>query len=695
MILSALSIPLKSLNLKGCGTKKLASLSKLGAWTLKDLLSLYPRDYSDRSVLLTLNEITKTEGSSGTVKVKVLEHRLIGNRYKKFLKVLIQDETGQFGALLCFNRNFLKNTLTIGDSFFITGKFSKNYNEVQSSSFEIEPAGMQEEFKGKILPIYPLTEGLTQKHLREWIKNVLNHYCASLEEELPLWCLQKYHLMGIQEAITNIHFPKEFKAYTKARRRLIFEEFFFQKLFLLERKESLKNTKKERSSIPFHYKKAILQHLPFALMNYQLEALNAIEEKLFCEKPFSILLQGDVGAGKTIVALLAMLDAIEAGYQAALMVPTEVLAIQHYKTIRKLTQDLWLDVAILKGNMPKKERDNILSGLKNGEIKIVVGTHALFSEDVLYKNLGLAIIDEQHRFGVEQRYKLLSKGNGADLLLMTATPIPQSLALSLYGDLDLITMRGKITGRLPVKTWVVEEEAERLTNMHTWIKKTIQEEDGRAIFVYPLIQETEGTDLKNLMEEYKKLREIYQAQGCEAIHSGTPAEEKERIINEFRSGTIRVLAATTVVEVGLDIPNANIIVVENADNFGLSTLHQLRGRVGRNNKQGYMILIADSRVTESGKQRLDILRTEHDGFKIAEQDLLMRGPGDFIGNRQSGIFNIRLADIKQDMEILLQSSEAADILMKTDKHLESADHIITKQGFYQRMTSFTEAAESF
>lgn len=686
MLLSALSHPVS--NLKNCGPKRAALLKKLGIFTVKDLLLFFPRAYSDRTALVSLREAA--QNGSGTVRVKVIDHRLIGNRYKKFLKVIVQDTTGTFGALLCFHRNFLKNKLKQGDSFFITGKFSKNYNEIQSSSFEIEPIGENEEFTGKIMPVYPLTEGLNQNILRRLLQDTIKDYIPRLEEELPEWCIKHYRLYGGAKAIQAIHFPLSSNDYLEARRRLIFEEFFFQKLFLIDRKNQSRQTKNKRPEIAHNYQKAVIEHLPFSLMDYQKAALEELRKNMFSENVFSILLQGDVGSGKTLVALLAMLDAVECGYQAVLLVPTEVLATQHYRTIRNYTRDLWLDTALLTGNMSKKERDNILSGLKSGEIKIAVGTHALFSADVEYRNLGFAVIDEQHRFGVEQRYQLLSKGTGVDLLLMTATPIPQSLAQSLYGDLDLVTMRGKITGRLPVRTWVVEDNQERITSMHAWIKKTLAEDDGRAIFVYPLIEDTGKSDVKNLQDESEKLAGIYKDEGCISIHSGTPAPEKDQIIQDFRSGKIKVLAATTVVEVGLDVPDANIIVVENADHFGLSTLHQLRGRVGRNSKQGYMILIPGERVTEQGMQRLGILRNEHDGFRIAEQDLQMRGPGDFIGNRQSGMFNIRLADIKHDMQLLLDSGKAAEHLAKEDPAMEQTQHIITRESFHLRIKNYID-----
>lgn len=677
-------------NIKGVGQKSAEILEKIGIITVSDLINYFPRAYSDRSKLLTLNEAVLQ--GYGTVKLKVLDHRLIGNKYRKILKVIVQDEKDQFGALLCFNRNFLGKALVKDKSYYITGKYSKNYNEIQTNSFEYEEA--INEYEGKIYPIYPLTAGINQNQIRKLIKHVLNHYCKGIISDLPEYCEKEYKLLTTADAYQNIHFPLNLNNYHKARESLIFQEFFFQKLFLLERKEKNKKMKKKKSNIKFNYRNTIIKNLPFELMDYQKEALVKIEEAMFSPTVFSILLQGDVGSGKTITALLAMLSAVEAGYQTVLMVPTEVLANQHYRTIRSLTKDLWVDVAVLKGGMPKKDRDNILSGLKNGEIKILIGTHALFSDDVEYKNLGFVVIDEQHRFGVEQRYKLLSKGEGVDLLLMTATPIPQSLALSLYGDLDLIVMRGKIKGRLPVKTWVIEDNEQRILKMHSWIKDTIKENNGRVIFVYPLIEESERLERKDLLNEYEKLKIIYEDIGCELIHSKTKDEDKDFIIESFKIGKTKVLAATTVVEVGLDIPEANIIVVENADTFGLSTLHQLRGRVGRNKKQGYMVLIADmDRISDQGLERLEIFKNETDGFKISEHDLIMRGPGDFIGKRQSGIFDIKLVDIKKDLELLIKSSYAAENVFKNDRFLEKPEHLKTKESFFKRINNYVERDE--
>lgn len=683
MILEQLNFPITSL--KGIGKKTAGILEADYVTSVGALLEYYPRAFSDRRKLQSLQQAAR-EGF-GTVKVKVIEHRMVGkSKWKQFLKILIHDGNS-FGALLCFNRNFLQDKLKEGLEFYITGKFAVAYNEIQASSFEYEEA--VHEYKGRILPVYPLKTGLTQNILRHSIEDALSKYFREIEDELPRGLIEKNGLLRKREAVKQIHFPPDFSAYNRARRTLIYEDFFFQKLFLLKRKETVKKIAKTRKTIPFKLKKALIKSLPFRLTGYQKKAVEALESHLFSASVFSVLLQGDVGSGKTLVALLAMLCVVETGSQCALMVPTEVLAGQHYNNIKKMTRELGLDVALLTGSLKKRERDNILSGLKSGEIKIIIGTHALFSPDVIYMDLGLAVIDEQHRFGVDQRYNLLSKGDAVDLLLMTATPIPQSLALTLYGDMDLVVMKGTIAGRKPVKTWVINDEKERLAGMYDWIKETIDKEDGRALFVYSLIEDSEKLDRKDLNAEYASLKKIFSSYGTGFVHSKVSPEDKETLIDDFRSGKIKILAATTVVEVGLDIPDANIIVIENAETYGLSTLHQLRGRVGRSGKQGYMILVTElSELTESGQKRLEIIKHQKDGFIIAEEDLKLRGPGDFIGKRQSGLPNIKLADLSRDMETLKAASSDACLLIEEDCELEKPDHFNTRKSFLHRLKSY-------
>lgn len=681
MILDNINYPITFL--KGIGNKYSNIFKKVGINKVSDLLEYFPRAFSDRTKLVSLKDACNQ--NTATVNVTVMDHKMIGKKYRQFLKVLVYDGTF-YGALVCFNRNYLKNTLTISKRFYVTGKFYFNYGEIQSSNFEFEKAS--KEYKGRILPIYSLTGGVTQTIFRRAIEDAINKYKYDVEDEIPQISISKRGLLTKRDALKNVHFPDNFKKYSKAKKTFIYEEFFFQRLFLLKRKEAIKKIEKDRPDIQFELKNIFLRSLPFELTDYQIKALEEIEKDIFSKHVFSKLLQGDVGAGKTLVALISMLSVIESGQQAALMAPTEVLATQHYRVIKKFTKELNLNIAIITGSLKKKERDNILQGLKSGELQIIIGTHSLISEDVEYKDLGYVIIDEQQRFGVEQRYQLLSKGKAVDLLLMTATPIPRSLAMSLYGDLEITMMRGLIKGRKPVKTWLINDDQKRIEKMHEWVKSIISEE-GRAIFVYSLIEDSEYMNNKDLNNEYNKLKNIYKNIGTGFVHSRVDPEEKEKIMSDFDNGNIKVLAATTVIEVGIDVPEANIIIVENAENYGLSTLHQLRGRVGRNNKQAYMVLITDiNKLTETGKKRLELMTTEHDGFKIAEEDLLIRGPGDFLGSRQSGLPGYKFADIRTDMEILKESSEDAEELLKKDSELKNSENYNVRTSFMNRLKTY-------
>jgi ATP-dependent DNA helicase RecG len=680
LILEHLNHPVSSL--KGIGQKYSKILEKIGVRSVGNLLEYFPRTFSDRTKTVDLKEAL-TLGTA-TVKVLVTDHRMIGKKHHQFLKVLVNDGNN-YGALVCFNRNYLSGVLKIGEYFYITGKFNSNYGEIQSSNFDIEEA--TDDYKPRILPVYPLTEGLTQNVFRHAIEDALKKFRLDIENELPERFIEKRQLLVKREALKNVHFPENFQKYHQAKKTFIYEEFFFQRLFLLKRKESVSKIKKIRNRIGFRLKDKFIKDLPFKLTDYQEQAIREIENDIFSDFVFSRLLQGDVGSGKTIVALITMLSVVESGYQCALMVPTEVLAFQHYSSMNKMCAGLGVKIGLLTGEVTKKDRQEILNGLKNGEINIIIGTHSLFSEDAVYNRLGYVVIDEQHRFGVEQRISLLSKGTAVDLLLMTATPIPRSLALSLYGDLELTVMKGAISGRLPVKTWFIDNKQERIAKMHDWIKEQIRD-NGRAIFVYPLIEDSDKSDFKSLESEYKKLKVIYK--DCTGfIHSRLSSEEKNSIMESFKNGDIKVLTATTVVEVGIDVPEANVIVIENADNYGLSTLHQLRGRVGRNNKQGYMVLIADEAgLTEDGKKRIEIMTRENDGFKIAEEDLILRGPGDFIGSRQSGLPDYKFADIRSDLEILKEASSDAEELYSADSDLQKIENHNTRTGFLYRLKTY-------
>ena len=676
------------LQLPGIGDKNLKLFQNVGVNSVADLLTYYPRRFSDRTETLTFREAVLRQEAA--VRVRVCDYRLIrrGPR-KQILKIIVSDGN-DYGCLVCFNRSFLRDALHQNQEYLVTGKWVHNYGEFQCSSFEYEDADktfsvMNE--PSKIIPIYSLTAKLTQKLLRNVMIFCLNKYLPKLEDELPQSIIERYGLSHKADTLRNMHFPISFDDYAKAKRTALFEEFFFQQLFLLSRKNKTCNINKERTPIQWTLKQKILAALPFSLTDYQEKALTEIESDLFGHRVMQRLLQGDVGCGKTIVAILAMADVVESGQQCAIMVPTEMLARQHYINIGRMCESAGISVDLLQGKMRKKDRDVLLKRIKSGETQIIVGTHSLFSKDVIYNNLGLAVIDEQHRFGVEQRFALVQKGECVDLLLMTATPIPQSLALSLYGDLELTTMRGKIAGRIPVKTWVIDDVAARIEKMYEWIK-TLLAQNGRAIIVYAQIDdetENDESNIKNLETEYEHLSEVFADYGTAMIHSRIDDEEKYRIVQQFREGTIKLIAATTVVEVGIDIPDANVIVIENAERYGLATLHQLRGRVGRNSKESYMVLISkfDS-LTEEGKKRLQVIKDNTDGFVIAEEDLMLRGPGDFIGLQQSGMPE-NLRNIRQELQLLEAARDDAKKIYEDDPNLSKPENLNTKKSFLERL----------
>ena len=677
------------LQIPGIGDKNLKLFQNVGVNSVADLLTYYPRRFSDRTETVSFREAVLRHEAA--VRVRVCDYRLIrrGPR-KQILKIIVSDGT-DYGCLVCFNRSFLRDALHQDHEYLVTGKWTYSYGEFQCSSFEYEEADKTFSVRNvpsKIIPIYPLTAKLTQKLLRNVMIFCLNKYLPKLEDELPYGSVEKYGLVHKADMLRNMHFPISFADYAAAKKAALYEEFFFQQLFLLSRRNKTCNINKERTPIQWTLKQKILAALPFSLTDYQEQALSEIEADLFGHRVMQRLLQGDVGCGKTIVAILAMADVVESGQQCAIMVPTEMLARQHYINIGRMCEPAGITVELLHGKMRKPQRERLLSRIKSGEVQIVVGTHSLFSKDVIYHDLGLAVIDEQHRFGVEQRMALVQKGECVDLLLMTATPIPQSLALSLYGDLELTTMRGKIAGRIPVKTWVIDDVAARIEKMYEWIK-TLLAQNGRAIIVYAQIDESDGENedinIKNLETEYEHLSQVFAEYGTAMIHSRIDDEEKYTIVQQFREGTIKLIAATTVVEVGIDIPDANVIVIENAERYGLATLHQLRGRVGRNSKESYMVLISKlDNLTEEGRKRLQVIKDNTDGFIIAEEDLMLRGPGDFIGLQQSGMPE-NLRNIRQELQLLEAARDDARQLFEEDPDLSKPDHLNVQKSFLERL----------
>lgn len=692
--------------LSGAGPATVKALSNLNIFTIGDLLSFYPRDYEDRSHRVSLNQFELSKKIHTAA--KVISHEYFGYGKMKTLKIIIRDETGS-ASLIAFNRSFLEKSLPVGSIISVTGTFAVKYNELQSSSFEavmISPDGNLEDYKNTILPdsgiipVYHLTAGITRKILTKLISSALKQYVIGIDSEVPEDIIKKRALLSKKDAIKKIHQPENLQDVTEARKTLIYEELYLFEKTMLKRAYTHKgalpgidfkeDAKDERCEITdtqndFSPKQAaLLETLPFSLTKDQLAVICKMNEEIdrgYKERAsltqestaplFTMqrLLQGDVGSGKTLVALFASLRVIDWGGQAVFMAPTEILARQHAENIAQYTEKLGIRVAFLTGNVKAAGRKTLLKALKEGEINILIGTHAVFSRDVVYKDLQLAVIDEQHRFGVLQRQAIIEKGKQLfnntyacpHLLMMSATPIPQTLALTVFGDLDISTIKTMPKGRKPVITYLVSEGHEQ--NAYNAVRQEL-DKGHQAYFVYPAIEEseddTENESIKSAERAFAELSKNYFSNyKCALIHSKIEEEQQSRILDDFRYGKIQLLFATTVVEVGVDVPNSTCMVIEQADRFGLSQLHQLRGRVGRGSSQGYCFLIYRKNITENGIERIKVLKETTDGFVIAEKDLKLRGPGEITGTIQSGDLQLEIADFSRDHEILLLAREDA------------------------------------
>jgi ATP-dependent DNA helicase RecG len=660
--------------IKGIGPKIALLLEKLGIKTVADLLLQFPRDYEDRRNMSTL----KTALTSKKINViaTVIAHDYIHTRKKPILKVYIKDQTDS-ACLVCFGRDYLKNVLVPGKSFFISGFFTYKFGEKQSSNFEIEAYDEKSERFSRIIPVYPLTAGLSQITMYKAVKNALLLYADKIDDELPQYIKEKYRFHSKSDDLMTVHLPDNDNALQKALKHFKYEELFYLQLVITRR--SLKRTVKrsQRSPIKHVLVNKFQKRLPFSLTADQQKAVASIQNDIFSPYPMAILLQGDVGCGKTLVAVISALSVIEAGEQVVFMAPTELLARQHAEHIAILTEPLGLKVAFLSGTVTGAQRKLLLKALRNGETDFIIGTHALFSLDVHYKKLGMIIIDEQHRFGVLQRKALVDKGINPDLLLMTATPIPRSLALTFFGDLKTTTIKTKPAGRKPIITHLAREGNEE--KVYRRVREELQA--GRqAYFIYPLIEESEKIDLKAAESMYAHLKQqVFKDFNVGLIHSKISEEEKKLTMEQFSRGRIHVLVATSVVEVGVDIAHATCMVIEHAERFGLSQLHQLRGRVGRSELQSYAFLIYSSQITEDAVKRLKIMMQTDDGFKIAEEDLKIRGPGALLGVEQSGFFKLNIADLTRDVEILLSAREEIKNIFQSDPGLLEPKHSVLRE----------------
>ena len=711
MRINDIKTPVSSIS--GIGPQLTKNLAKLNIFTVGDLLQYYPYNYEDRSVKVTLAEY-KTHPKIHTV-ARVMGHEWFGYGRMKTLKILINDGTAP-AELICFNRTFLENQLVPGSVITVTGTFYVKYGKLQSTAFEATKMTFEGEatadaiknakpLNSGIIPVYHLTEGITHKVLYKAVCSAAAQYAHGIDDELPEDIIRKRGLVSKQEAIKNIHQPQTLKDAELARKTLAYEELYHLQYAIAQRafrhrgfipsqeindsdvtKAGTEATSEEtvisqalfRSSLS-PLQRELMDKLPFDLTQDQQKVIfkmNAEIDTGFTQRykpqenkdrpPFTMarLLQGDVGSGKTLVALFICLRVINYGGQCAFMAPTEILARQHAETTSRMLDSLGVRTAFLTGNIKAAGRTQLLKALKAGEIDILVGTHALFSAQVIYKDLQLAVIDEQHRFGVLQRQAIIAKGRVSEengmtsephLLMMSATPIPQTLALTMFGDLDVATIKTMPQGRKPVQTYLVKEGNEH--NAYEAVRKEL-EKGHQAYFVYPAIgaDDTEaGMRFKSAEKNFEALKKLFPEYKCALVHSKIDEEQQAKSLSDFHDGKLQILVATTVIEVGVDVPNATCMVIEQADHFGMAQLHQLRGRVGRGKDQSYCFLIYNKNLSETGIERMKALRQSTDGFYIAEQDLKTRGPGELQGTAQAGELAFSVADISRDRELLLQA----------------------------------------
>ena len=681
MLIGEIQTPVS--NLYGAGKTTIEQLNRLGIATVGDLLRFWPRAWEDRSRYNTLSEWNAFHKLN--VPVTIMDQQWFGYGRMKTLKLVISDSEGVRGELACFNRPFLEKAFPEGTKALVYGSFSVKYGAIQSSSFDIEKYDTAER---RILPVYPLTQGLTQTKLRKLIEQALNSYARGIDSELPADVLNKYGYPDKRAVLFAMHRPASLEEAEAARTALIFEEFFLYEAAVgmraLERRgvlprtpvrdDASAGTAQSAGALQYAYsplQKELLSRLPFTLTGDQQAVTAEINADIDGTAPAARLIQGDVGSGKTLVAFLACVKVIEGGGQAALMAPTELLARQHADTAAKLLEPLGIRLAFLTGNLKAAGRSQLLQQLAAGNIDLIIGTHALFSAQTLYKNLRMVVIDEQHRFGVLQRSAIIQKGidsgkKAPHFLMMSATPIPRTLALSMFGDLDISVIKTMPPGRKPVITYVASES--KAEKVYYFIGQDILA-GKQAYFVYPIIEDSDTFNLKSAEDMFAELTRDFPHHRLALIHSKVPEEEARTIMQEFRSGAIHILVATSVIEVGVDVPNATCMVIEHADRFGLSALHQLRGRIGRGSDQSYCFLLYGKNITETGMARLKVMASTTDGFVIAEEDLKLRGPGDIGGVEQSGYCGFELADPIRDFALLEKARIAAFEMLAAQRGL--------------------------
>ena len=652
---------------KGVGPAKVALLNNLGIYTLEDLLTYFPREYEDRSKQKKIGDLVS--GDEVTIEAKAVSDVSI-NRIRKnmtVLKVVVEDDTGRC-TITWFNQTYIKQHIKRGETYCFFGKVNNEFNYMEMRNPVYDEIGNTKN-TGKVMPIYHSTYNLSQTAIRQAVENGLKMVENKLKETLPDYLLSEYNLEGLENSLKQIHFPTSEEKRLQARKRLVFEELLTLQLALLE----LKGQTELEEGICFEKEvkmSDVINELPFHLTKAQLKVLEEIDKDMESTKPMNRLLQGDVGSGKTVVAIITAYKAVKSGYQVAVMAPTAILATQHLEEFQKILKPFGIKCSLLLGSTKAKERKEILEQLADGTIQVLIGTHALLTENVIFSKLGLVVTDEQHRFGVRQRTAIIAKGNNPDVLVMTATPIPRTLALILYGDLDISIIDELPPNRKKIETYAVTKRMEERVNQ--FICKNVDE--GRQVYVVcPLVEEKEEAEddeqkaelkaVKEWTEKYQK--EIFPNYKVACVYGKMKASEKDNVMEQFKNGDIDILVSTTVIEVGVNVPNASMMIVENADRFGLAQLHQLRGRVGRGEYQSYCILKYNSKCSQVGKERMKTMQETNDGFVIAEKDLELRGTGEFFGTKQHGLPEFKIANLFIDMP-MLKSVQSVALKIETE-----------------------------
>lgn len=668
--------------LKGVGPKRAEILQKeLGIFRFRDLLYYFPFRYVDRSRFYKISEIApdlpyiQLKGTLASLEV------IPGKGRNARMRAILRDDSGSVELVWFSGVKWIKDTLQLNTEYIVFGRPGFFNGKINIPHPEMEAAAAaREKSGGAFQAVYSTTEkaktaGLDSKGILKLVRTLLENYPGKIGETLPPALLDKLKLAGADTALRNIHLPSDPESMQKAMFRLKFEELFFSQLRLLKTRSTRKETSKGYilENIGGVFDRFYHHHLPFELTNAQKRVIKEIRKDVLSGKQMNRLLQGDVGSGKTIVALMTMLMAIDNDMQAALLAPTEILATQHFQGISELLEGTGLNVKLLTGSTKKPERKVIHEELESGKLNILAGTHAILEETVNFRKLGIAVVDEQHRFGVAQRARLWKKNEDSPphVLVMTATPIPRTLAMTLYGDLDVSVIDELPPGRKPIKT-IHRYDLSR-QKVYDLMEQEIRK--GRQIYVvYPLIEESEKMDYKNLQEGYDQIRTAFPAYHVSIMHGRLTPENKEYEMRRFVKGETHIMVATTVIEVGVNVPNASVMVIESAERFGLSQLHQLRGRVGRGAEQSYCVLVTKHKISQDSRTRMETMCRTNDGFEIAEVDLALRGPGDIEGTRQSGLMNFRLADLAKDQKILTLARDAARWVLEEDEHLEKPEN---------------------